>query len=170
MLKRSRLEFKIPNAKFNFDLLTSPNVRSAMAKNQDKAGLPPLANRCETMSPTKPKYEWITLGRKPNKKTRRVTAPKTFTPHGSQSSDDKLWRKCDRERTFYRWCFRIATALNRASRARLICIINMKSAIVKPLLPCCGTCVATCWTSLLLNLPTQSSTFYKYKQTIGMTF
>ena len=101
------------------DLLTYPKVRSATAKNQDKAGLPRLANRCETMSPTKPNYEWIPLDRKPNKKTRGVNAPNPFTPHGSQSSDNNLGRKSDSERTFQKRCFRIATTFSRASRARL---------------------------------------------------
>jgi len=53
--KCPKIEFKIHDQKLNFDLLTHPNVRSAIEKDKDKAGLPRLANRCGTMSPSKPK-------------------------------------------------------------------------------------------------------------------
>ena len=95
---------------------TSAQLRQRTRK---KAGLPRLANRCETMSPTKPKYEWIPQARKPNKKTQRVNAPQTIHSPRQPIVGRQPWEKSDRVRMFWKRCYRIATALSRASRARL---------------------------------------------------
>jgi len=44
-------------------------------------------------------YEYPRL-ENPTREIVESTPPKTYTPHGSQSSDDNLGRKSDRGRTF----------------------------------------------------------------------